>query len=110
MTVCKQAHETHEEPHGHHRWWSHLPPWLMWNQGRPMAIWKKNLWYMTKKTFVSHVTASKQPHEKHEEPQVAQENLSKPLSNDLEIAPFDPDIQGLRFWQQQTQQPSLHAE
>ena len=63
-----------------------------------------------KKTFVSHVTASKQPHEKHEEPQVAQENLSKPLSNDLEIAPFDPGIQGLRFWQQQTQQPSLHAE
>ena len=63
-----------------------------------------------KKLFVSHVAASKQPHEKHEEPQVAQENLSKPLSNGPEIAPFDLGIQGLRFWQQQTQQPSLHAE
>lgn len=54
------------------------------------------------------MAASKQPHEKHEEPQVAQGNLSK--SNGPEIAPFDLGIQGLRFWQQQTQQPSLHAE
>ena len=69
-----------------------------------------NLLIYNKKTFVSRVAASKQPHEKHEEPQVAQGNLSKPLSNGPEIAPFDLGIQGLRFWQQQTQQPSLHAE
>ena len=33
--------------------------WPMWNHRRPMTTWKRNLWYITNKTFVSHVTASK---------------------------------------------------
>ena len=37
--------------------------WPMWNHRRPMTTWKRNLWYITNKTFVSHVTATSQTNE-----------------------------------------------